>query len=74
MSNTAMMKSGYTPGRRMHIKDPGSSITHFIGMVFAVFGTAPIIMKAATTHNPLHIVLIAIPLIIQTFLIFFIAY
>ncbi|MDD3239703.1 MAG: hemolysin III family protein [Lachnospira sp.] len=60
MSNTAMMKSGYTPGRRMHIKDPGSSITHFIGMVFAVFGTAPIIMKAATTHNPLHIVSITV--------------
>ncbi|MCM1209360.1 MAG: hemolysin III family protein, partial [Ruminococcus sp.] len=28
------------------LKDPGSAITHFIGMLMAVFATAPLIIRA----------------------------
>ena len=34
-----------TPIRKMTIKDPGSSITHFIGLIMAALGTG----QAATT-------------------------
>lgn len=41
-----------------HIKDPGSAITHFIGMLMAIFAAIPLIIKAA--HEPDSIYLIAI--------------
>ncbi|MDD2979474.1 MAG: hemolysin III family protein [Hespellia sp.] len=33
-----------------HIKDPGSAITHFIGMLMAIFAAIPLLIKAA--HEP----------------------
>ena len=30
-----------------HIKDPGSAITHFIGMLMAIFAAIPLLIKAA---------------------------
>ena len=30
-----------------HIKDPGSAITHFIGMLMAIFAAIPLLLKAA---------------------------
>lgn len=33
-----------------HIKDPGSAITHFIGMLMAIFAAVPLLVKAA--HEP----------------------
>ena len=33
---------------QMIIKDPGSSITHFIGMLCAIAGLFPLILKAAS--------------------------
>ena len=30
-----------------HIKDPGSAITHFIGMLMAIFAAVPLLIKAA---------------------------
>ena len=41
-----------------YIKDPGSAITHFIGMLMAIFAAVPLIIKAA--HEPDRIYLISI--------------
>lgn len=41
-----------------YIKDPGSAITHFIGMLMAIFAAVPLIIKAA--HEPSRIYLISI--------------
>ena len=38
---------------RMIIKDPGSAITHFIGMLCAIAGLFPIILKAASNGTVL---------------------
>ncbi|MCP1102381.1 hemolysin III [Aequitasia blattaphilus] len=40
------------------IKDPGSAITHFIGMLMAIFAAIPLIIKAY--HNPDPISLVAV--------------
>ena len=41
-----------------HVKDPGSAITHFIGMLMAVFAAVSLIIKAA--HEPERIYLVSI--------------
>ncbi len=41
-----------------HIKDPGSAITHFIGMLMAIFAAVPLLIKAA--HEPSRIYIISI--------------
>lgn len=41
-----------------HIKDPGSAITHFIGMLMAIFAAVPLLIKAA--HEPDSIYLISL--------------
>lgn len=41
-----------------HIKDPGSAITHFIGMLMAIFAAVPLLIKAA--HEPDRIYIISI--------------
>ena len=41
-----------------YVKDPGSAITHFIGMLMAIFAAVPLIIKAA--HEPGRISLISI--------------
>ena len=40
----------------MIIKDPGSSITHFIGMLCAIAGLFPLILKAASYGTTVSIV------------------
>lgn len=40
------------------IKDPGSAITHFIGMLMAIFAAVPLLIKAA--HEPSRIYIISI--------------
>lgn len=35
-------------------KDPGSAVTHFIGMVLAVIGAVPLLIKAAREPEALH--------------------
>ena len=39
-----------------HIKDPGSAITHFIGMLMAIFAAVPLLIKEA--HEPSRIYII----------------
>lgn len=41
-----------------HIKDPGSAITHFIGMLMAIFAAVPLLIKAA--HEPSRLYLISL--------------
>lgn len=43
-----------------HIKDPGSAITHFIGMLMAIFAAVPLLIKAAHEPSRIYIVSIAI--------------
>ena len=43
---------------KTHIKDPGSAITHFIGMMMAIFAAIPLLIKAA--HEPGRIYIISI--------------
>lgn len=43
---------------KYYVKDPGSAITHFIGMLMAIFAAVPLIIKAA--HEPSRIYLISI--------------
>lgn len=41
-------------------KDPGSAVTHFIGMVLAIIATIPLLIKAAKEPGMLHILALAI--------------
>ena len=41
-----------------HLKDPGCAITHFIGMLMAIFAAVPLLIKAA--REPDHIYLISL--------------
>lgn len=37
------------------IKDPGSAITHFIGVLMAVFAASPLLIKAAKEPDAIHL-------------------
>ena len=37
------------------IKDPGSAITHFIGMMMAIFAAVPLLLKAAHEPSPTYL-------------------
>ena len=41
-------------------KDPGSAITHFIGWLMALFAAVPLIIKAASSPQPVHLVALTI--------------
>ena len=43
-----------------HIKDPGSAITHFIGMLMAIFAAVPLVIKAAKGPEPIYVISIAV--------------
>lgn len=43
-----------------HIKDPGSAITHFIGMLMAIFAAIPLLIKAAQEPSRIYILSISI--------------
>ena len=49
-----------TPIRKMTIKDPGSSITHFIGLIMAALGTAPLLVRAGRHDNPIYMISMAV--------------
>ena len=44
--------------KKRHIKDPGSAITHFIGMLMAIFAAVPLLLKAA--HEPSRIYIVSL--------------
>ncbi len=41
-------------------KDPGSAITHFIGMLMAIFASVPLLIKAAGTPGSIHMISLGI--------------
>lgn len=45
---------------KTHIKDPGSAITHFIGMMMAIFAAVPLLIKAAHEPGRIYIISIAV--------------
>lgn len=44
--------------KEKHIKDPGSAITHFIGMLMAIFAAVPLLIKAS--QEPEHIYIVSL--------------
>ena len=46
--------------KKQHIKEPGSAITHFIGMLMAIFAAVPLLIKAANEPGKIYIVSLAI--------------
>lgn len=44
----------------IHAKDPGSAITHFIGMLMAIFAATPLMIKAALMPDKIHSVSLGI--------------
>ena len=45
---------------RQHLKDPGSAITHFIGMLMAFFSAIPLLIKAAHEPGRIYIISLAV--------------
>ena len=45
---------------KQHIKDPGSAITHFIGMLMAILAAVPLLIKAAHEPGRIYIISIAV--------------
>lgn len=42
------------------LKDPGSAITHFIGMLMAIFAAVPLLIKAAHKPEPVYVISLAV--------------
>lgn len=43
-----------------NLKDPGSAITHFIGMMMAIFAALPLLLKAVTSPDRVHVLSLAV--------------
>ena len=46
--------------KHFKIKDPGSAITHFIGMLMAMFAATPLIIKALRAPDVIHVISLTI--------------
>ena len=46
--------------KKHHIKEPGSAITHFIGMLMAIFAAVPLLIKAAHEPSRIYVISLAI--------------
>lgn len=44
------------PNPRFHIKDPGSAITHFIGLIMGFLGSIFLLIKAAHAPSPIYFI------------------
>lgn len=42
------------------IKDPGSAITHFIGMMMAILAATPLLIKASREPDKIHVISLAV--------------
>ena len=45
---------------KFEIKDPGSAITHFIGMLMAAFAATPLLIRAASNPDRIHVISLAV--------------
>lgn len=57
--------------KEKHIKDPGSAITHFIGMLMAIFAAIPLLIKAA--HEPERIYIISLTIYVISLILLYAA-
>ena len=48
------------PPKKFRIKEPGSAITHFIGMIMAIFASVPLLVKAANEPERIYLVSLTI--------------
>ncbi len=46
--------------RKFKVKDPGSAVTHFIGMLMAMFAATPLLIKAAREPDRIHVISLAV--------------
>lgn len=46
--------------KKLLIKEPGSAITHFIGMLMAIFAAIPLLIKAAHEPSKIYVISLAI--------------
>ena len=46
--------------KNLHIKDPGSAITHFGGLLMALFASVPLLLKAVEGSNLTHTIALAV--------------
>jgi hemolysin III len=42
------------------VKDPGSAITHFIGMMMALFAAVPLLIRAASNPDRVHLISLSV--------------
>ena len=45
---------------KFEIKDPGSAITHFIGMLMAAFAATPLLIRASQNPDKIHVISLAV--------------
>jgi len=45
---------------KFKLKDPGSSITHFIGMLMALFAATPLLIRASLNPDKIHVASLAV--------------
>ena len=45
---------------KKHLKEPGSAITHFIGMLMAILAGIPLLLKAMQNPNPLYLISLSV--------------
>lgn len=45
---------------KFKLKDPGSSITHFIGMLMALFAATPLLIRASLNPDHVHVISLAV--------------
>lgn len=45
---------------KFKLKDPGSSITHFIGMLMALFSATPLLIRASLNPDKIHVISLTI--------------
>ena len=46
--------------KHFKLKDPGSAITHFIGMMMAMFAATPLILRAMRAPDTVHVISLSI--------------
>lgn len=46
--------------RKLMLKDPGSAITHFIGMLMSALAATPLLLKAASAPDAVHLISLSI--------------
>lgn len=51
---------GIIMNKKHLLKDPGSAITHFIGMLMAIFAAIPLLIKAAHEPSRIYVISLAI--------------